>query len=565
MPEPLPLAPNDMLDTLMWRVARTAYALSSGVLAVFAVTYFLRGQLLLMALEAVSVVGMSVGYLAGLRLRRVLVALDSIALVNWLTLLLVAVMSGGLRSPAVVWLVILPPMLMLAHPRLAAVLAGLTVLALGGLYLAHQGDVLPANEVPLLQRVVSGAVITTLCSLFAWHALRWRVRLAEALQTAHEAANELNRRKDRFIASLNHEIRTPVNALLAGVQLVGQPHTSEAERQRLLGAMQQSAEHLLAMVNDVLDHARLEAGEVHLECRPLSLSEVARVSLDMLAAQAGAKRITLTQALAPGLHDHWLGDPLRLRQILLNLLSNAIKFTPEGGQVWLRLAQAGEAGPVQFEIRDNGPGMDADLQARLFRPYEQGDAAITRRFGGTGLGLSISRELLGLMGGTVDVQSTPGQGSTFRVRVPLQRAATATPVVPPADDAPLPPMRVLLVEDHDVNRMVMGALLADLGVHALQAEGGEQALALLQHEAVDVVLMDCQMPGMDGLTATQCWRALERTQARPRLPIVALTGDSLQSARQACLQAGMDDYLSKPVARQDLKATLRRWARPTSA
>ena len=563
MSAPLPRSPDEMLDSLIWRVTHSAYWLSCGLLLLFALVYFWRGQTLLMALEGVAVVGMTLGYFAGLRLRRAMLALDSIAVVNWLTLVLLAMMSGGLRSPAIVWLVVLPPMVMLAHPRLAAGLAVLTVTALCGLYVAHLGGHLPDAEMPLFQRVVSGAVITSLCALFAWHAMRWRLRLADELQAARDAAIELNRRKDRFIAHLNHEIRTPVSALLAGVQMVGRPQISDEERSRWLNAMQHSAEHLLAMVNDVLDHARLEAGEVHLDCVPFSLREVVQGTLDMLAAQAQAKHIKMAQTLAPDLQDTRVGDPLRLRQILLNLLSNAIKFTPDGGRVWLALAQQDAGGPLVFEIRDTGPGMDAELQARLFRPYEQGDAAITRRFGGTGLGLSISRELLTLMGGTVAVHSLPGQGSTFRVTLPLQPAGPATGLSGPmaaADQSPLPPLRVLLVEDHEVNRMVMSAVLADLGATPRVAEGGQQALEVLASEPVDVVLMDCQMPGMDGLTATHQWRERERLQGRHRVPIVALTGDSMHSARAACLHSGMDDYLSKPVSRQDLKATLLRWA-----
>ena len=559
----LPRSPDEMLDSLIWRVTHSAYWLSSGVLLLFALVYLWRGQTLLLALEGVAVVGMTLGYLAGLRLRRAMLALDSIAVVNWLTLVLVAMVTGGLRSPAIVWLVVLSPMLMLAHPKLAAGLAVLTVIALFGLYAAHLGERLPVTEVPLLQRAVSGTIITSLCALFAWHAMRWRERLAGELQAARDAAIELNRLKDRFIANLNHEIRTPVNALLAGVQMVGRPQISEDERSRWLHAMQHSAEHLLAMVNDVLDHARLEAGEVHLDSRPFSLREVVQGTLDMLAAQAQAKHIEITQTQAPELQDARLGDPLRLRQILLNLLSNAIKFTPDGGRVGLGLTQQGAGGPLVFEIRDNGPGMDAELQARLFRPYEQGDAAITRRFGGTGLGLSISRELLTLMGGTVALQSLPGQGSTFRVTLPLQPAGPAAGLSGPtanADPVPLPPLRVLLVEDHEVNRMVMSAVLVDLGATPLVAEGGQRALEMLASEPVDVVLMDCQMPGMDGLTATRQWREHERLQGRHRVAIVALTGDSLHSARAACLLAGMDDYLSKPVSRHDLKATLLRWA-----
>jgi hypothetical protein len=287
----------------------------------------------------------------------------------------------------------------------------------------------------------------------------------------------------------------------------------------------------------------------------------------MFAAQAEANQLALSLDLTSEPADAWVGDPTRLRQVLCNLLSNSIKFTPPHGRVVLRVTSAAtpEGGSaLSFEVVDNGPGITADAQLRLFQPYGQVDSSISRRFGGTGLGLAICKELLGLMNGSIEVESRPGAGSTFRVDVPLQRAdrqgqpSTSTesmggPSLPSG-------LKVLLVEDDPVNQIVMEAVLHDLGVEVLTAGSGAQALALLEQSAVDLVLMDCRMPEMDGLTTTRHWRDKEARLQRSRVPVIGLTGDVYAGAREACLAAGMDDYLTKPASRADLGAALARWA-----
>jgi two-component system, sensor histidine kinase len=225
---------------------------------------------------------------------------------------------------------------------------------------------------------------------------------------------------------------------------------------------------------------------------------------------------------------------------------------------------------VCFEVRDSGPGIAPEIQARLFQPFEQGDTSITRRFGGTGLGLSICRDLLRLMGGTITVESQPEAGSSFRVVVPLRRVTVdpdAENARPTPRQATLPDdVRVLLVEDDAVNRMVMEAVLRDMGVQVLSAESGAQALALMGAETIGLVLMDCQMPELDGLSATRSWRGQESSRQRPRMPIVALTGEAQSGARDACLEAGMDDYLTKPVSAIELHRVLTHWiGKATSA
>jgi CheY-like chemotaxis protein len=287
----------------------------------------------------------------------------------------------------------------------------------------------------------------------------------------------------------------------------------------------------------------------------------------MFSAQAGAKQLSLSLDLMEGLPDVWIGDPTRLRQVLCNLLSNAIKFTPPHGRVVLRVA--GPATPdggsgVCFEVMDSGPGIAADVQLRLFQPYGQGDASISRRFGGTGLGLSICKELLQLMNGSIEVESPAGAGSTFRVTVPLVPAKREGQRSAPTESTEQPKLpaglTVLLVEDDTVNQIVMEAVLRDLGVQVLTADSGEQALGLLEHEAIDLVLMDCHMPEMDGLTTTRHWRGKEARLQRRRVPVIGLTGDVYSGAREACLEAGMDDYFTKPASRADIGAVLARWA-----
>jgi len=320
----------------------------------------------------------------------------------------------------------------------------------------------------------------------------------------------------------------------------------------------------------VLDYERLEAGELHLDATEFSLRGLTASAIGMFAAQAKAKQLSLNQDFAEGLSDGWIGDPIRLRQVLCNLLSNAIKFTQQHGRVTLRVTSP--ATPqggfiVRFEVSDSGPGISAEAQLRLFRPYGQGDSSIASRFGGTGLGLSICKELLQLMKGSMEVQSQLGAGATFCVAVPLTPADPRGPQLTSTDaiaQLNLPAdLKVMLVEDDLVNQMVMEAVLRDLGAHVFTANSGEQALDLLEQTDIDLVLMDCHLPEMDGLTTTGHWRNEEARLQLPRVPVIGLTGDVYAGAREAGLAAGMDDYLTKPASRADIGAVLARWAPET--
>jgi len=571
-PVSLPRSPIDVQRELTWRLLRLAFWLSAGTALLYLVANLQRGRLTLALIDAVSLSASTLSYGISSRLGRPQAGLQALAVVAWLSLAVTITLHGGLRSPAIAWIVVLAPLLMLAGAKLALAMAAATVALIAGLYLAEaSGWTPPYLEVPLLQRAVSAVLITCLFALSARYALRWRTRLADDLEAVRDAAIEDNRLKGRFIANLNHEIRTPMNALVAAAQLLGRQPMG-GEQRVLVQAVQHSADHLLALVNDVLDYERLEAGEVRLDAVEFSLRDLAGATIGMFSAQAQAKQLSLTLDLQQGLPDLWVGDPTRLRQVLCNLVSNSIKFTPAHGSVVLRVADCSRSdrgSAVCFEVVDSGPGITADAQSGLFQRYQQGDASIARRFGGTGLGLSICKELLLLMKGSIEVESQPGAGSTFRVAVPLvrgdsQQRAPTEPMRPPELPAAL---TVMLVEDDPVNQIVMEAVLRDLGVRALTAGSGVQALQLLNEEAVDLVLMDCHLPGMDGLAATRHWRIEEARQQRPRLPVIGLTGDVYAGARDACLEAGMDDYLTKPVSRDDLGAALARWApgRPPSS
>jgi signal transduction histidine kinase/CheY-like chemotaxis protein len=564
-PVPLPRSPADIQLKLMWRILRLTFWLSAVSALVYTIANSQRGYLALALVDGIALAALILAYQLSIRLRDPETGLQAIAVIAWLTLAMTIAIHGGLRSPAVAWLIVLAPLLMLAGLKLGLSLTAATVALIAGLYFAEvSGWITPYREVPLSQRAISAVLISCLFGLAAWCALRWRTSLAKELEAARDDAIKASRLKDHFMANLNHEIRTPMNALIAGAQLLDR-HQMGTEQRALVQSVQHSADHLLALVNDVLDYERLEAGEVRLDAIDFSLRELTTTAVEMFAAQAKTKQLSLTLDLQEGVPELWIGDPTRLRQVLCNLLSNAIKFTPAGGCVVLRVisAIAPEVGSgVCFEVVDSGPGIPTDSPGRLFQPYGQGDASITRRFGGTGLGLSICKELLRLMNGSIAVQSEPGAGCTFRVIVPLVQAAGEPPAATDSvSQGNLPAnLTVMLVEDDTVNQIVMGAVLRDLGVGVLTADSGKQALELLEQQAIDLVLMDCHMPEMDGLAATRHWRDKEALLRRRRLPVIGLTGDVYSGAREACLEAGMDDYLPKPASRAEISAVLTRWA-----
>ncbi len=383
--------------------------------------------------------------------------------------------------------------------------------------------------------------------------------IEQDLREAKRAAEAASASKSAFLANMSHEIRTPLNAVLGVTHLLADSPL-DGDQRALLAKAQTAGRALLGIVNDVLDLAKIEAGEMRLEREPFSLCELLREVESVYGVQAQHKGLALTLERGPALPEALIGDAGRLRQVLVNLVGNAIKFTARGGVVIAAARdEAGGAPRLRLSVRDSGIGITPEQQARLFQPFTQADETTTRRFGGTGLGLSIVRRLVGLMQGEVGLSSTPGQGSEFWVSVPLHEAALSAlrpaPAAAPANG--LNGLRVLLVDDSEVNLDIARRMLEREGARVHTCGDGAQALAWLQAQAgaVDAVLMDVQMPVMDGLEATRHIRA---DTTFTGLPVIALTAGALADERQRALDAGFSDFVAKPLEPALLLAALRR-------
>jgi PAS domain S-box-containing protein len=389
-------------------------------------------------------------------------------------------------------------------------------------------------------------------------------RTAE-LAIARDAAQAANRAKTQFLANMSHEIRTPLNAVVGLSEILLRGELSETQRDYLQTVVD-SAEALMDIINEVLDFSKIEAGKLSLENVLFELPELIHNTLRPLEIRAEGKGLALTCWVDPGLSRERIGDPVRLSQVITNLVNNAIKFTARG-EVAVRVEPDGVRGRdrLRFSVRDSGIGIDPESLDRMFEPFEQADSSTTRRHGGTGLGLSICRQLVELMGGEISATSTRAAGSTFVFSVPLAASADCeaalvsgkerTRALPAISDAASPPQRILLVEDSIPNQKVARALLQG---HALSvASNGREALLALADREFDLVLMDVQMPEMDGFEATAAIRAAEAPTGR-RVPIIAMTAHALPGDREKCLAAGMDDYVVKPIRRDDLFRALAR-------
>jgi signal transduction histidine kinase/DNA-binding response OmpR family regulator len=382
--------------------------------------------------------------------------------------------------------------------------------------------------------------------------------LAHSLSEARQAAEAGSRAKSVFLANMSHELRTPMHGLLGMLGLLQDARLAPKQQEQLQAA-QDSARHLLAILNDILDVSKMEAGGVTIQAEPLQLARLLRELEEQCRPQAQAKGLTLSLHADPHLPAWVEADPTRLRQILLNLLSNAIKFS-EQGRIGLTVSQPGGAEqPLQFEVSDTGLGMDAATQAKLFQRFSQGDQTRSRRFGGTGLGLEISRNLARAMGGDIAVRSEPGRGSVFSVTLPLPACAAPESAVqaPNPLGSPAPaaaPLRILVSEDHVTNRAFLEAVLERLGHRAVFCENGFEALQQFKAQDFDLVLMDLHTPMMDGYAAARAMRELPGAKARTR--IIALSADAFEESRARALQAGMDGFLAKPVDVQTLAALL---------
>ncbi len=385
-------------------------------------------------------------------------------------------------------------------------------------------------------------------------------RLSEvAVVAARDTAENANRAKSEFLANMSHEIRTPLNGVMGVAAALARTGLSPAQQEmvELIGA---SGRTLEAILSDVLDFSRIESGRLELKPEAFDLEACLRSAGALFEAGATSKGLDFRLDLAPEARGGFEGDAIRIRQIVTNLLSNAVKFTAEGEvELSARAAGEGETATLVIAVRDTGIGFDADFHARVFDRFEQADGSITRRFGGSGLGLAISRSLAEAMGGRLEAASTPGEGSTFTLTVALKRAAA-----PPAEAAAAPAPgaldlgrapRVLLAEDHAVNRRVVELILGSAGVDLTCVENGAEAVEAASRGGFDLILMDMQMPVMDGLTAIREIRARER-RGLPRTPIWGLSANALPEHIAASRAAGADGHLTKPISADALFAVL---------
>jgi len=412
-----------------------------------------------------------------------------------------------------------------------------------------------------------GALVSTLLGLAVYVAQRARARVRQELELSRVQAVAASRAKSEFLANMSHEIRTPMTSVLGCAELIRADACNSdcgGRHAEALDVIVDSGRHLLDVINDILDLSRIEAGRMEVDARPAAPAQIVRDAVESLRIRADDRGLALETLIATDAPEFVLSDPLRLRQILCNLIGNALKFT-ERGSVTVQLAKSADGTQLEFSVTDTGIGMTAEQLGRVFAPFEQADSSMSRRYGGSGLGLSISQKFAELLGGSLEARSKPGVGSTFTLKLPV------TPCDPPPAlpavasdrvDAPnsLEGLRVLLAEDSAVNRRLIARMLVKSGAHVTEAadgraavaalsSGGEFGASLAEPAPFDVVLMDMQMPVLDGYSATRLLRELGS-----RAAIVALTAHAMSGDRERCLAAGCDDYATKPISQRELVA-----------
>ena len=387
----------------------------------------------------------------------------------------------------------------------------------------------------------------------------------ESLLRAKVAAESANLAKSQFLATMSHEIRTPMNGVLGALELMRQTSLDLRQR-RLVKTAAASGESLMDILNDVLDHSKIEAGKLVLSTSAMSLQSVAASATALFRASAESRGLTITLQMGETVPDGVIGDAPRLKQVLLNLLGNGVKFTEKGG-VTLRITALSRnelEAQVRFEVLDTGIGIPAQALETIFQPFHQVDSTRSRLRGGTGLGLAISQRIIEAMGGHIEIASRLGVGSQFSFSLLLPLAPNVALPSYESDfgrmtEAGLLGGVVLLVEDNAVNRMIGAEMLKSFGIDVIEAEDGLQALSMLEQQRVDLVLMDIQMPVLDGYDATRQARVREAKLRLPRVPIVALTANAFDEDAALALAAGMDAHLAKPYSREQLRELVKRW------
>jgi len=431
---------------------------------------------------------------------------------------------------------------------------------------------------------VLGSMAAVLLAVLSWvGVLRHKVVLQTAViskklqqeELLKHAAEQASRAKSEFLANMSHEIRTPLNGILGFAGLMAESGLTGLQREHN-EAVRSSAENLLVVINDILDFSRVEAGRLELESLDFSVRKCVEAALGSVQSLAAEKNLAISVQFDDEVPDWVCGDPHRLRQVLLNLLGNAVKFTAAGGiAVRVSLAPeqdaaaagshgAGAPRQIQFAVSDTGIGIPESQRELIFQPFRQADGSFTRRFGGTGLGLAISRKLVTMMGGRMWLESAEGQGSTFFFTVSLppgqappegEEPDLAAAGQSPAEQSPRQPLSILVAEDNLVNQRLIRILLEKRGHRVTIVGNGGAVLAAWRQDRFDCILMDIQMPEMDGYEATRRIRARESANG-PRIPIIALTAHAMKGDREKCLQAGLDSYISKPIQTAALDAAL---------
>ncbi len=568
---------NDATVQLVWRSAWAVAGIASISAAMALYTNYLFGAA---ALLVMSLAILGVGYRAKRR-NRVTFEHQLLALFIWLITTVLAIRAGGLAAPAVYGLIVLPGLMSLTGGRLtmrvwivvvACTLVGLSVAAP---YLPPTLHTLRSLSAMRIAAPISAMIFTAVTvSTFERRVARRELALhnarqdAEAARAAAEAARaeadqarvdaesaqaraELaNRAKSAFLATMSHEIRTPLTAVV-GLAEVLQSASLDANQAHQLGILRGAGRTLLGLVDDVLDLSRIESGQLDIESQPVNVHALLREVVDTFQARHASDTLRIEFQFEG---REWISsDALRLRQIALNLVGNAIKFTAEGSVCLRAQVLAGEphAGTLIVEVRDTGIGIPAHRQKQILLPFTQADQSTARRFGGSGLGLSIVVRLVEHMGGSFQLQSEEGKGTTITLQIPVPYASPAREA-DTGDSLPIDG-RVLLAEDNIVNQQVVRAMLEHLGCTVEIAADGNEAISAIQDHGHQfrLVFMDCQMPHTDGFSATRAIRA-----AGWSLPVIALTANASPADRQACLDSGMTDYTTKPVTLDELRTML---------
>lgn len=395
--------------------------------------------------------------------------------------------------------------------------------------------------------------------------MRLQKAAEEELRKAKELAEDAATTKANFLATMSHEIRTPLNGVIGIATLLRDTQLDEIQ-QDYVSTLKRSAEVLLSLINDILDFSKMDAGKVQLESRPFALTALMHDLHSMFHSQFEQKHLKANYQLDPQLPAWLQGDEHRLRQVFINLMGNALKFTQQG-EVSLRVQQLEQHESsylIRFSVQDSGIGISSAAQARLFEAFTQADSSTTRQFGGTGLGLTISKKIVELMHGNLQVESSEGKGSLFFFDIRLSQADSpvthSLPAVTVCTQS-TQEKRLLLVEDNKINQLVAGKFLQKFGYQYDIAENGAEALERMETQAYDAILMDCQMPVLDGFETTKRIRLLEQSSQR-HVPIIGLTANALEGDREKCLACGMDDFTTKPIKIDELESKLTRWTSP---